>query len=97
MTKNLYCAYDKIAQSAIIVFSDVNDGMAIRNNAVPLSKLLPLGDIELRCVGSIDCESSVITPCDYRIVDWDSYKFPESPMKPIAKTDVQKSSNEVAR
>lgn len=95
--KNLYVAYDKVASSTLCCFMSSNDGMAIRENVVALSKVLPLGDIELRCVGTIDEVSSVVFPTDYRIVDWDSYKFPESPMKPISKTDVQKSESEVTR
>lgn len=88
--KNLYCAYDKVAGSALCCFMSSNDGMAIRENAVALSKVLPLGDIELRCVGAIDDVSTIVVPADYRIVDWDSYKFPESPMKPIQKNEVNK-------
>lgn len=91
MSKNVYAAYDKVASSVLCVFSSSNDGMAIRENAPALSKVLPLGDIELRCVGSIDDESSLLhSDSNYRIVDWNSYKFPESPIKPVVKNEVNK-------
>lgn len=87
MIKNVYVAYDKVATSVLCVFCAPNDGLAIRENVVALSKVLPLGDIELRCVGSVDDESSLLTSNNnYRIIDWNSYKFPESP---IRKSDVE--------
>lgn len=89
--KNVYAAYDKVASSVLCVFSSQNDGMAIRENVVALSKVIPIGDLELRCVGSIDDESSLLhSNANYRVVDWNAYKFPESPMKPVEKKEVVK-------
>lgn len=95
MTKNVYAAYDKVANSVLCVFSSQNDGMAIRENVVALSKVIPLGDIELRCVGSVDDESALLhSDSNYRIVDWNAYKFPESPItkdekKAVATSEVK--------
>lgn len=92
MTKNVYAAYDKVASSTLCVFCSQNDGMAIRENVVALSKVIPLGDLELRCIGHVDDESShLVGDSNYRVVDWNSYKFPESPIK---KDDKKEAKNE---
>lgn len=83
MKVRLYCAFDKTANKSLCVFSDVNDGMAIRNNVIALSKVVPLGDLELRFLGCFDDVDMSINPLgkDYVVIDWNSYKFPESPIK----------------
>ena len=81
MILNLYCARDKVADKALCVFASTNDGMAIRENVVALSKVLPLGDLELNCIGTFDDVTMECVKSPARIVDWNSYKFPESPIK----------------
>lgn len=91
MRVNLYCAFDKISQKSLCVMSDVNDGMVIRNNAQALSKALPLGDVEIRFIGTFDDSDMSILPAgkDYRVVSWDSYKFPENPFSKKAEKEVE--------
>lgn len=83
---NIYTAFDKVANKPLCVFASPSDGLAIRENAPALSRVLPLGDIELRKIGTIsdDCK---IESCDMSTVSWDSYKFPENPIAPLDKND----------
>lgn len=83
----LYSVFDKLRESTLCSFTAPNDGMAIRDNARGLSQVCPLGDLELRCVGELDDKSGfvslsyLVTDEKYHVVSWDSYKFPESPIK----------------
>lgn len=82
----LYSCFDKLAQKTICTFQSPSDGMAVRENVRAISRIIPLGDCELRCVGEIDDEKCIILPYDsFSVVSWDSYKFPESPLKPLDK------------
>ena len=84
---NLYVVHDKVADNVICSFSCPNDGLAIRENAPALSKVAPLGDLEIIKVGTIKKDTLEVSPCTHSVVSWDSYKFPESPIKPIATTE----------
>lgn len=82
----IYSVFDKVAGKVLCSFSAPNDGMAIRENLPALSRVLPIGDTELRCLGEIDDVECVLKPFDnYHVVSWDSYKFPESPIAPLPK------------
>lgn len=85
MILKLYCVRDKVADKSLCVFTAVNDGMAIRENGVALSRVAPLGDLELNAIGTFDDETMEIAKTPNVIVSWDSYKFPESPVKPNNK------------
>lgn len=79
---NIYAFYDKTAGSMKVLTTAPNDGLAIRENTPYLQRICPLGDIEIRKIGTINEETCrVETFEDYKIVDWNSYKFPESPLK----------------
>lgn len=91
----LYCVYDKVALRSFACFASPNDGLAIRENVRGIARVMPLGDCELRCVGDIDDETSVISPSDIRVVEWDSYKFPENPIKPLPENSEVKPVNVV--
>ena len=80
---NIYCVYDKIAKKTFATFSSPNDGLAIRENVRGIARVMPLGDCELRCVGVINDDTSVVSSSNVRVVAWDSYKFPENPIKPL--------------
>ena len=83
---NVYTAFDKVANKPLCVFASPSDGLAIRENAPALSRVLPLGDIELRKIGTIsdDCKLESV---EMSVVSWDSYKFPENPIQPLDKND----------
>lgn len=83
MLLKMYAVFDKIAGKCLCTFSDVNDGMAVRNNAPALSRVAPLQDLQLNCIGSFDDETMSISSCPVVAVSWDSYKFPESPVTPL--------------
>ena len=92
MTLGLYVAYDKIAKKALFTFSSASDSLAVRENAPNLSKIVPLGDIELRKIAEIDDTSLELSlkidapaGCNSKLVSWDCYEFPESPIKKEAK------------
>lgn len=77
---NLYCVYDRTAGRTVVTFQAENDGLAVRDNAPQLSKVCPIGDLELYHVGVIDVESRYIKSFEtWKKVSWDSYKFPENP------------------
>lgn len=86
----LYTIVDKIKHSSIAVFMAENDGIAIRENAPTFSRVLPLGDLSLVCIGDFDVESQKITPCVPAVVDWNNYKFPESPLPITANATIKK-------
>ncbi len=82
----IYSVFDKVAGKVLCSFSAPNDGMAIRENLPALSRVLPIGDTELRCLGELDDTKCVIMPYDsFSVVSWDSYKFPENPISPLPK------------
>lgn len=83
---NVYTAFDKVANKPLCVFASPSDGLAIRENAPALSRVLPLGDIELRCIGSISDDCKLISS-DMTVVSWDSYKFPENPLEALKPND----------
>lgn len=83
----IYCVYDTVGKVSRGVFSADNDGLAVRDNALPLSKIYPLGDLEIRQVAEIDDGTlKVEALSSYRVVSWDSYQFPENPIKTPSKT-----------
>lgn len=81
MKTNLYMVKDSISSQVLCGFVACNDGMAVRDNIVALSKAVPLGDLALYCVGTVDTESMFVEYSAPRLVLWDSYKFPENPLK----------------
>lgn len=81
MTLGLYSAFDTVGKRSICVFASASDGLAVRENAPALSKVIPLGDVQLRKIGEIDDSSLKVTVYDEPVsVSWESYKFPESPI-----------------
>lgn len=88
---NLYCVRDKVADNVICSFSAPNDGLAVRENVIALSKVCPLGDLELVHIGYLDEKTLDCSSASRSVVSWDSYKFPESPLKPLVK---ENSKNE---
>lgn len=92
--QKIYCCYDKLAERAICTFQSPSDGMAVRENVRAISRIIPLGDCELRLIGEIDDVTCSILPYDkFNVVSWDSYKFPESPLSPLDKNSEIKPIN----
>lgn len=87
---NLYCVRDTVANNVVCAFVCANDGLAVRENAPALSKVAPLGDLQLVFLGEFDPETLQINSSPSRVVSWDSYKFPESPIKKAEKLVVGK-------
>lgn len=83
--QNLYVCRDKLANHVICCFMSSSDGMAVRENVVGLSKVLPLGDLELCHVGKINDVTMEVEKVPSRVVDWNCYQFPESPIKKESK------------
>lgn len=90
MILNLYAVRDKIADKVLCVFHSTNNGMAVRENLPALSRVAPINDLELNRIGTIDDVTMEIVKDSPVIVSWDSYKFPESPVKPIKSEDTKK-------
>lgn len=78
---NVYSVRDTVANAIVCTFSCPNDGLAIRENAPALSKVAPLGDLEISQLGELDSDTMELKAIPRRIISWDSYKFPESPIK----------------
>lgn len=93
MNTNLYMVKDTISNKILCGFISANDGLAVRENIVPLSKAAPLGDLSLFRVGKVDDESMLVTYESPVLVPWDSYKFPENPLK----KDIELANKEVLK
>lgn len=78
---NLYVVRDKVADNVVCAFTAQNDGLAIRQNLPPLSRVFPVQDLELNHVGVLDELTLEIENVPNRVISWDEYKFPVSPMK----------------
>lgn len=78
MIYNVYCVRDVVADDTICMFYAVTDGVAVRDNLPALSRVRPIDDLRLYCVGSFDSSSMSLNPFTSPVaVSWDSYKFPE--------------------
>lgn len=94
---NVYSIYDKVGEKIIGIFASPTDGLAIRENARAIGRIMPLGDAELRCIGTVNSDGSQIVPTESRVVDWDSYKFPESPLAPLSPQDSKQLSTGIKK
>ena len=81
MERNIYVAKDKFTNKTLFLFESDSDSVAIRSNAPVISRLIPLGDAELLQIGTYDDVTFDVKSCTPRSVAWDSYKFPENPLK----------------
>lgn len=81
MERNIYVAKDKFTNKTLFLFESDSDSVAIRSNAPVISRLIPLGDAELLQIATYDDVSFEVRSCTPRSVPWDSYKFPENPLK----------------
>lgn len=89
MTYNIYCVRDVVADDTICMFYASTDGMAVRDNLPALSRVRPVSDLRLYCVGSFDSKLMTVKAFTSPVaVSWDSYKFPES--KGVDKKDDKK-------
>ncbi len=93
MKTNLYMVKDTISNKILCGFISANDGLAVRENIVALSKAVPLGDLSLFRVGKVDDESMLVEYEPPVLVSWDSYKFPENPLK----KDIELANKEVSK
>lgn len=85
MKANLYCLVNVVDGGSVNAVSMAsNDGLLVRDNLPGLKRVFPyiLDDMEFRCVGTVEDGGKVI-PCEPRPVKWDSYKFPETQVKPM--------------
>lgn len=82
----IYAFYDRIAKKIRGVTTAENDGLVIRENAKALAGIYPLGDIQILAVAEIDDNGDVKVNEEKRVVNWESYKFPENPFIKVDKT-----------
>lgn len=82
---NVYSIFDKIKGNSIAIFMAENDGLAVRENAPAFSRVIPLGDLALYCIGSFDTKTQEFKAISPVVVDWDSYKFPETPLPIVSQ------------
>lgn len=85
----IYGFFDVVAKRIRGVTIAENDGLVIRENARALAQVYPLGDIKIKVLADLDEETGAITRKydldEQEVVDWNSYKFPESPIKKVDK------------
>lgn len=82
----IYAFYDRIAKKIRGVTTAENDGLVIRENARALAQVYPLGDLEIQAVAEIDDNGDIKINEEKRVVNWESYKFPENPFVKVDKT-----------
>lgn len=94
MIYNVYCVRDIVADDTICMFYAATDGVAVRDNLPALSRVRPIDDLKLYCVGSFDSAVMLVKSFSSPVaVSWDSYKFPESKGTPkVDNKKVDKSS-----
>lgn len=92
----IYGFFDVVAKRIRGVTIAENDGLVIRENAKALAQVYPLGDIKIKVLADLDEKTGAITRKydldEQEVVDWNEYKFPESPIKKVDK--VQKKETE---
>lgn len=77
----IYSVFDKVAQKTLCVFAAPNDGLAIRENARSIARIMPLGDASLVYTGyDVADDGKIEIKSESSLVDWNSYKFPENPI-----------------
>lgn len=81
----IYAFYDRIAKKIRGVTTAENDGLVVRENARALAQVYPLGDIEIQAVAEINDNGDIKINEEKRIVNWESYKFPENPFVKVDK------------
>lgn len=85
----IYGFFDVVAKRIRGVTIAENDGLVIRENARALAQVYPLGDIKIKVLAEIEEETGAITKKydldEQEVVDWNAYKFPESPIKKVDK------------
>lgn len=82
MELGVYVAFDKVSKKTLFTFNSASDSLAVRENAPNISQLLPVGDVELRKVATLDDGTCKVNALEhYEPVSWDCYEFPESPIR----------------
>lgn len=85
----IYGFFDVVAKRIRGVTIAENDGLVIRENAKALAQVYPLGDIKIKVLADLDEETGAITRKydldEQEVIDWNAYKFPESPIKKVDK------------
>lgn len=94
MHYNLYALFDKVSGCVTSTFIAQNDGLAVRETLLTLR--VPIRDSEIYQIGTfvqdfdkdkvslfdLSCHFSVNN--SYRLVSWDSYRFPENVAEALA-------------
>ena len=94
MNYNLYALFDKVSGTVTNTFIALNDGLAVRETLLTLR--VPIRDSQIYQIGTfvqnldkdkisvfdLSCHFSV-NP-NYRLVSWDSYRFPENVAEALA-------------
>lgn len=104
MLINIYAVYDTVNKDTVNIFAAKTDGTAVRNNMPIIWSALPQKDTELYQIGIIDTEQMEISKgniLEPRLVNFNSYAFPEEKVKNLSKdvnsdiAEIQKDIDEV--
>lgn len=83
MVFGVYCIFDVVSDSAIIIGTSSTDGAFIRQNVPYLSKMNEnyVNDYVIYKVGSFTESNMKLEACEPVVVPWDSYNNPETVAK----------------
>lgn len=70
----LYAIWDKISENYQAFEAQTNDTCAVRS-FLPISRMIPLKDMELRQIGEIN-DGKITLLKDFKVVDWSTYELP---------------------
>lgn len=79
MKLNVYCIFDTISDSTVVIGTASTDGAFIRQNAPYLSKINEnyLNDFIVYNIGEFVESTCELIPSPKKVVRWDSYNKPE--------------------
>lgn len=88
MEHQLFCVFDTVAQSYMLVSSSPSAPAFVRENIKFLSQTRPIRDLELYHIGSINTITLEVSVCDKELISWDCYNVPLSPAESLAPLNI---------
>lgn len=76
MKTKLYGVFDKINNSYINFCPSVSDTSAVRD-CLPMCRMIPMKDMEIRAIGEINDKNEISLFKDYFVIDWSLYELPK--------------------
>lgn len=74
----LYSVFDKIGNKHLSITLAETDADFVRSSLFAILMDYPIQDVDAYCVGDFFEDSGLVRPCAPRLVDWNSYRFPQN-------------------